>query len=201
VIAAPLGAVMLIARSAGARRAPAGVLAQMRAVAQPVVVAATSLTVVSALLLGRGAAGQASTLLVSHATLWAAALGLAGVGALSAALFTDALDAAAAAIAIALLANAAVFVAGPLFDDAPGTVVSAALLVSPVAATASAANLDIFRNDTLYRVSPLAHMRFDYPSWPATIAAYLTVAITCLVATALRLDHRAAHSSVERITL
>jgi hypothetical protein len=201
VIAAPLGAVALIARSAAVGSKGSGLLARLRAVTSPVVAAATSLTVVSAVLLGRGATGETGTLLISHATLWAAALGLAGIGALAAAMFADALDAAASAVGIAVLAAAAVFVSGPLLDGAPASVVRAALLASPVAGAASAADIDIFRTDPLYRLSPLAHMRFDYPSWSAAAAAYLAVATACLTATALRLDRRARHSSAERIPL
>ena len=71
--------------------------------------------------------------------------------------------------------------------------INAALAASPLVATASAASFDLLRTDVLYRLSPIAHVRFDYPDWPASVTLYLLLAAAGFAAvgvTLTRLDRR-----------
>jgi hypothetical protein len=120
------------------------------------------------------------TTLVSHATLAVAGLALAALGGWFGAACRDPLDAAAWSGAAAL----AVFAAGPLAGDLPTSVVNAALLASPIVSTASAANVDLLRTDLLYRISPLAHGRFEYPLWYSALAVYGAVLLISVAGTA-----------------
>ncbi len=212
LIVAPLAGVLLAQRvccaaprshRADARR-PAqanavGALARIGVAATPILVASTVLACASAALLGSGPGADAGTLATSHAALWAAAVSLAGIGLLCAAMFGDPLDAAATALVLVLSFAAAVFAAGPALEKAPPRVIDAALLASPIVGLASAASIDIFRTDVLYRLSPLAHLRFDYPSWSTVVAAYVATAALCLIATALQFERKARRSPAERI--
>lgn len=112
----------------------------------------------------------------SHATLASAAVALVALGALCAATFRDRLDAAAAAITAVMVLSAGVLVAGAPVADAPRAVIEAALMASPVVAIASAAGIDLARTETLYQVSPLARLHFDYPTWYVASAWYLAAA-------------------------
>ena len=127
---------------------------------------------------------------ISHATLWAATMALAAMGALCATCVADPLDAAAGAVTLALAVSAGVLVAGPAIVDAPLGAIDAALLASPLVATASAANLDLLRGDVLYHLSPLAHGRFDYPAWWTASVCYAGFALLCIAAATLNLDRR-----------
>ena len=84
----------------------------------------------------------------------------------------------------ALLAAFGIFAAGPLAANLPTPVVNAALMASPIVSAASAADVDLLRTDLLYRISPLAHGRFDYPSWFAPLAVYGTLLLISLAGTA-----------------
>ncbi len=119
---------------------------------------------------------------VSHATIASAAVALVGVGALCAATFRDRLDAAAAAMSAAIVLSAGVLVAGAPVAEAPRGLVEAALTASPVVAIASAAGIDLLRTDVLYQLSPLARLRFDYPTWYVASAWYLAAASLMYVA-------------------
>lgn len=131
-------------------------------------------------LAGWGARREAlQVIAVSHVTLGAAALALAALGAFCASAFRDTLDAAACSLAVALSISWGALVAGPPVGDLPLSVLNAALLASPIVATASAANIDIFRSGTLYQLSPVAHGRFDYPMWYFASAWYLVIAVAC----------------------
>jgi hypothetical protein len=115
----------------------------------------------------------------SHATMASAAVALVAIGALSAALFRDRLDAAAAAIAAVMLLSGGVLVAGAPVADAPRGMIEAALTASPIVAIASAAGIDLARTELLYQLSPLARLHFEYPTWYAASAWYLAAA--CLL--------------------
>jgi hypothetical protein len=110
--------------------------------------------------------------LLSHATLAVTGLALAALGGWFGSTFRDPLDAAALSAGAALVAALGLFAAGPLVADLPTGIVNAALSASPIVATASAADVDLLRTDLLYRVSPLAHRRFEYPRWYSPLVWY-----------------------------
>jgi len=87
-------------------------------------------------------------------------------------------------ILAAVVAALGVFAAGPLATDLPTGVVNAALLASPIVSAASAADIDLLRTDVLYRISPLAHGRFDYPSWYSPLVLYGTLLVISFAGTA-----------------
>lgn len=114
-----------------------------------------------------------------HLTLAAAALALAGVGAWCGRMFRHPLDAVACSLAVSLIATSAILVGGPAVAVAPRPIVAAGLLVSPLVTIAAAAGVDLFRTDVLYQVSPLAHVRLEYPAWQAAAGLYFLVALVC----------------------
>jgi hypothetical protein len=57
----------------------------------------------------------------------------------------------------------------------------AALTASPFVAVATAAQIDVVRLETFYQISPLAHMRVDYPSWQTVCGWYLAVGCLCCI--------------------
>jgi hypothetical protein len=132
--------------------------------------------------LGWSAAGGRA--LVSHATVGTIGCALAALGAWFGSVWRDPLDAAAYSVGIALLATFGIFAAGPLAADLPTPVLNAALIASPIVSAASAADVDLLRTDLLYRISPLAHGRFDYPAWFAPLLMYGTLLLVSLAGTA-----------------
>jgi hypothetical protein len=112
------------------------------------------------------------TVLLSHATLAVSGVALAAFGTWLGSTFRDPLDAAAVSTSAALLAAVGLVAAGPIAVDLPTGLVNLALSASPIVSTASAANVDLLRTDLLYRISPLAHQRFEYPSWYSGLAWY-----------------------------
>ena len=122
--------------------------------------------------------------LVSYATVGTIGYALAALGAWSGSVLRDPLDAAACSMSIALLAAFSIFAAGPLAANLPTPVVNLALIASPIVSAASAADVDLFRTDLLYRISPLAHGRFDYPAWFTPLAAYGMLLMISLAGTA-----------------
>ena len=143
---------------------------------------------------------DASTLLLSHVILWAAALALAALGAVCAAIFGEPLDAAACAIGVALVASTSVFVGGPVLDSIPRWLVNASLIGNPIVATAASANIDLFRMDLLYQVSPLAHRHVEYPTAATTFVVYVLIAAASLFLTARQFNNRVIKLSVERMS-
>ena len=132
--------------------------------------------------LGWSAAG--GRVLVSYATVGTVGFALAALGAWFGSIWSDPLDAAALSVGSALVAAFGIFAAGPLAANLPTAVVNAALMASPIVSAASAADVDLLRTDLLYRISPLAHGRFDYPSWFAPLAVYGTLLLISLAGTA-----------------
>jgi len=172
VVAAPLcGVALAVRRLRGA--APAAALF----VAALTVSALWTLSV-----LGWSAAG--GRVLVSYATVGTVGFALAALGAWFGSIWSDPLDAAALSVGSALVAAFGIFAAGPLAANLPTAVVNAALMASPIVSAASAADVDLLRTDLLYRISPLAHGRFDYPPWFAPLAAYGTLLLISLAGTA-----------------
>jgi hypothetical protein len=143
---------------------------------------------------------DANTVLRSHVILWAAALALATLGAMCAAIFGEPLDAAACAIGAALFAATALFVGGPALDNIPRWLLDASLVANPIVATAASANIDLFRMDLLYQLSPLAHRHVEYPAATTTFAAYVLIAAASLLFTARQFTSRVTRRSVERMS-
>jgi hypothetical protein len=120
---------------------------------------------------------------MSHATLGAAVIALAALGAALASRVGDPLDAAGLGVCLAACLAIGVLVAGPRVGDLPTPVVNASLLASPLVATAASVNFDILRSDILAHLSPIAHRRFDYPTWYASSLVYLGAALLLLAGT------------------
>ena len=142
---------------------------------------------------------DASTMAQSHAIVWAAALFLTMVGATCASMFSEPLDAAACAMAIALSVALALFAAGPVLDAIPRWLLDGALILNPLVAVASAASFDLFRTELLYQLSPLAHRHVDYPAPATAFVTYILFAFALLLLTARRFNRRAGTSSLERM--
>lgn len=136
--------------------------------------------IVAIAVLGPATWSLARPLAHSHATLWAATLALGGLGVLSAEVVDDPLDAVAAASVISAVLCGSIFFFGPLLVDLPTSVLNIGVLMNPTVAIAAAADLDIFRMPGLYGVSPLAHLRFDYPVWSAPVVFFLILAVSSL---------------------
>jgi hypothetical protein len=175
VVAAPLAGV---ASFAGRRQAP--IAAALRLTLATVIFCAVS----AALTLARvgvdaGAFGFVAT---SHLVLACAILALAGMGALVGALFRHPLDAAGVAITIAFTASYGVFVAGAPVGELPPALLKTALLASPVMTVATAAHVDLVRADIWYQISPLAHVRLEYPAWGTVCVSYLLAGCVGFVA-------------------
>jgi hypothetical protein len=156
--------------------------------ARPLAIATAILCVVSALLtLARiGISSEALQFVVtSHAVLASSTLALAALGALLGNLFRDPLDAAAVAIGLALTAAYGVLVAGAPVGGLSTPLLKAALLASPVMTVATAAHVDLVRTDIWYQVSPLAHIRLEYPAWGAVCGSYLLAGCVGFVAAAI----------------
>jgi hypothetical protein len=126
--------------------------------------------------------GSLSFIASSHATMAAVAAALAAFGAFCGARFSDPLDAAACSLALVLLAAVGLLVAGAWVALAPGWIVRAGLFASPLVAIASAAGIDLVRMDTLYRISPLAHLHIEYPTWYAACAWHLLLTFVSFLA-------------------
>lgn len=135
-------------------------------------------------------AAELGALMQGRAAAVATALALAAMGALLVTWRDNVLDAAAISVLVAIVAAGGLIAAGPATSELPGAVINAGLLVSPVIATTASAHIDLLRGAELYRFSPLAHRRFEYPAWSSVAVCYLCVAGCCLagVARELRRD-------------
>jgi hypothetical protein len=65
-------------------------------------------------------------------------------------------------------------------------------------ATAAGANLDLFRMNLFYQLSPLAHRQVDYPAVAVALAAYTLMAVGMLLLAAGRLDRTRPTYTLER---
>jgi len=145
----------------------------------PVLVAVAALVVISAAAAIAGRSSDRQTIVIAHLTLASGALAAGAIGALCGRLFADVLDAAAAGAAIVLCLTFALLLAGDVVGDLPVVVLDNALVASPLVAVASAANIDLLRDDTWYRLSPISHRFFNYPDWPKAVGAYGLVSLAC----------------------
>lgn len=166
VVAAPLAGVAAVA---GHRHAP-------RAVAMRLAFATAIFCAVSAAITTARVGADVRALgfvATSHAVLASATLALAALGALLGSLLRNPLDAAAVAVTLALTAAYGVLVGGASVGEMPPALLKAALLASPVMTVATAAQVDLVRSDIWYQISPLAHVRLEYPAWGTVCVAYL----------------------------
>jgi hypothetical protein len=188
-------------RSGAPRRALQSAVRAAVRTSWPLVVAAVAFACSSAavgLVLGGWAGGVIPVLARSHGALAAVGLGLALFGAVCGARFLDSLDAAAASLAAVGCLSCSVLVAGSGVANLPRTLVEWALTASPLVAVASAAHIDLTRTDTLYQISPLAHLQVDLPTWPVVCGVYLTAALTCFLGLTWLNRHPPLRSRTER---
>lgn len=122
----------------------------------------------------------------SHAVLASAVLALAALGALLASILRHPLDAVALALGVALTASYGLLVAGAPVGGLSTTWLEAAMLASPVMTMATAAQVDLVRTDIWYQVSPLAHVRLEYPALSTVCGAYLLAGGAAFTAAAIR---------------
>jgi hypothetical protein len=206
VIGAPLAGVFSVRRrSADAASVlpaqAAGLLFRAWRLARPLLAGVTMLAATSAVTtLAVGPTIEPVTLATSHAVFWAAALALAALGAVCASVLPEALDAAACALGIALIVGLGLFAFGPVLDAIPRRLLGVALVGNPIVASAAAANIDIFRTEPLYRLSPLAHIQIDYPTPATTFIWYVVVAAALFVGSARSLARRASEPLLERLS-
>jgi hypothetical protein len=165
-------AVVVIAPLAGVALAGHGFRALRRAAILFAVMGGVSIS--SAILIARV---PWQTAMAAHLTLGTAAIALAVLGGWCGSTFRDPLDAAACSVTVALIATCGLFFLGSTGADLPTPVVNAALLVNPIVAVASAANIDLLRFEFLYQISPIAHRRFDYPAWHLAAACFALVSL------------------------
>lgn len=168
VVVAPIAGVAIASRAGNARAA----MASLGTV--------VAFAIASSLAIGAAAwqlgALDAAVLLRSHATLAASALALGALGVFCASMFRDVLDAAAVALIVAVVAALGLLVAGPAVANVPEPAIDTGLVASPVVAIAASAGIDIIRGEVLYRLSPIAHRRFEYPAWHLASLWYLFAA-------------------------
>jgi hypothetical protein len=151
---------------------------------RPVLLAVAVLVIVSAAMAVASRTTTSSeewrSIAVTHVTLAAVALAVASIGALCSRVFADVLDAAAASGVIALTFTFALLLAGEIVARIPAVLLDAGLTASPLVAVASAANIDVLRDDTWYRLSPIAHRVFNYPVWYQAAGSYAIASLACI---------------------
>jgi hypothetical protein len=183
VVAAPLAGVAVAAgrpRALARRREPALDTAWRLTIATLIFCAVSALLTVGRLGLDADTLRFVAT---SHAVLASATVALAALGALLGTLFRDPLDAAAVSVTVALAAAYGVLVAGATVGELPPPMLKAALLASPVMTVATAAHVDLVRTDIWYQISPLAHIRLEYPAWSTVCGSYLLAGCAGFLAT------------------
>ena len=122
----------------------------------------------------------------SHAVLACATLALAALGALLGTVSSATRSTRRRwRSAWPLTAAYGVLVAGAPVAELSTGLLKAALLASPVMTVATAAHVDLVRTDIWYQVSPLAHVRLEYPAWGTVCAWYLVAGCAGFVATAI----------------
>ena len=122
----------------------------------------------------------------AHVTLALVAYASAASGALAASLDFETLDAAAMTTGGWIVAAVGLLALGPSLIDLPTRLLNALLLANPLVVVMAAGDIDMFRWPALYRISPVAHMRFDYPAWPVAALTYTVIALTCSLLAAIR---------------
>jgi hypothetical protein len=143
---------------------------------------------------------MAAHVVAAHTTGWIVTMALGAAGVWCGARFADPLDAAACAAGGVLLAAAALLLAGPLLDLLPPPALALVLLANPIVAAASAAGIDLFHTDVLYRLSPIAHMQVTYPTASAACVSYAALALMLFAGAARQFARRAAAAPLERMS-
>ena len=187
LIAAPLAGVAAVARTGGlgsregAWTATGRTCSLLLLGAVAWTSAATGLTAVVSAVAGDGVPAP---LVSAHVVQGAAALALALVGALAATWFKEPLDAAAFSLTLTGIGSVGVLAAGTLVERLPETLVEWAVAGSPLVAISSAAHIDVMRTDTVYQISPLAHVQVPVPGLDGGGGSLSLVAAACAVALA-----------------
>jgi hypothetical protein len=122
----------------------------------------------------------------AHVMLALVAAASAASGALIASLDFETLDAAAITVGGWIGAAVGLLALGPALIGLPTRLLNALLIANPLVVVTTAADVDIFRSPALYRISPVAHIRFDYPAWPVAALTYTLIALTCSILAAIR---------------
>ena len=136
----------------------------------------------------------------AYATISAAAFALAAIGAWSRAACEDALDAIGVTAIVGAIAGFGVFLLGNLAADLPTPLLDFALTANPIVATASAANIDIFRGALLYQFSPIGHREFHYPTWQSAAFIYACVAVAAPLIAACAQRMRSGATEPQQLT-
>jgi hypothetical protein len=175
----PLGlTLLLLETTAIVTMAPlAGVMSNPKRFTRSIIVVASAPLLFALMLFVRaGFPGAVPPLVASQLILAAAAIALVSAGACFRALFSDRLDGAACSLALSLVLTLGVIAAGPAAGDIPTASLNALLGINPLVAAMAAANVDIFRSEPLYRLSPIAHRQFSYPVWSWSAGAFVVMA-------------------------
>ncbi len=182
LLVAPVAGIVVVRASARVGEGRGAFRAALAA-AWPLAITVLLLTGTSAmlaLLATGGEGGTATFIATSHTTQAAVGLALALIGALCGRVFRDPLDAAACSLGLVIVATGGLLLGGAPVADAPGPLIDVAAVANPLLAMASAAHVDLVRMDLLYRISPLAHMRFQEPAWEIGAASYAVAALVLL---------------------
>lgn len=159
----------------------AGVLSACAPRRARLVILATVLLAIAASLAWRAAGPSPSvplSTMVRGQLAWTVVfLAVLSSGALAATVLREPLDAVALVTTVWVTAAFGLLAAGPILVDLPTPLLDVAMFASPVIVVLSAGDVDLFRVPAVYQLSPIAHVRFDYPSWLAAALAYLVAAI------------------------
>jgi hypothetical protein len=181
IVAAPIAGVV----TAGDVRARGRMRMFLLGSFAPLATAAAILVLASAAMLvavwGASTAEGLAFVATSHATLFAVALALAALGALMASVFSDALDALACTLGVAIVASGVLLVSGHAVSRVPRPLLEAMFASSPLAAIATASQVDVVRLSVPYQMSGLAHLQLAYPAWDTLCVAYVGFAALCFV--------------------
>ena len=112
----------------------------------------------------------------SHLVLAAIALATCAVALLCRRQFVEPLDAIAASLTVCCALGFGIFAIGRFAGAMPIDLLDVLLLTNPFVAVTSAAKIDLFRTELLYRASPLAHLLVAYPAWPHAAGFFVALA-------------------------
>ena len=90
-----------------------------------------------------------------------------------------------------LLATAPAWLASGIAGQPPEALIQAIVVANPATPLAVALEIDLFRGEWFYRVSPLGSLRYAYPAWSVLAAAHLVTGAVLL----LVIHHRRASGS------
>lgn len=112
-----------------------------------------------------------------HLALVISIAALAEIGRIARPIFADRLAAAMAALAAGVVLVIGIFAMAPLTENISSALSAALLLANPLVAVTSAAGIDLFHLDAIYRTSPLAHRGVVLPAWTTACVVYAIVGL------------------------